>query len=105
MLNYITYTELDFEALILVLFSFFGLFLLPASADFIAFFLAIEIYSLPTYILISFKTYSPKSTEAGLKYFILNCFSSALLLFGISSIYFATGCINFNDLHILLFHK
>lgn len=100
---YVKYMKLDYEYLLLVLFSFFGLYMLSSTSDFLSFFLIIELYSLPTYVLISFKVYSPKSTEAGLKYFILGCFFSSLLLFGISSLYFVTGSTNFYILQELLY--
>lgn len=100
---YIKYIKLDFEYLILTVFSFFGLYMLASTSDFLSFFLVMELYSLPSYVLISSKVYSPKSTEAGLKYFILGCFFSALLLFGISSLYFVTGTTNFYTLQELLF--
>jgi len=95
--------KFDFEVLILLCFSFLGLFILIYVNDFLAFVLSLELYSIPTYILVCYKTYSPKGTEAGLKYFILGCLSSSILLFGISCIYLVTGCTNYNDLQNILF--
>jgi len=92
----------DFEFIILIFFSLYGLILLCYSADFLSFFLALEIYSLPTYVLITAQM-SPKSTEAGLKYFILGCTFSALFLFSISLVYYQTGTTNFRYLEQLLF--
>lgn len=75
------------------------LFVLQAF-DILTMYLAIEFQSLVFYILASFKRSSEFSTEAGLKYFVLGAFSSALLLFGSSIIYGLTGLTNFGDLSI-----
>lgn len=60
-------------------------------------YLSIEFQSLVFYILASFKRTSEFSTEAGLKYFVLGAFSSALLLFGLSLIYSLTGLSSLGD--------
>lgn len=70
------------------------------SYDLLAMYLAIEFQSIAFYILASFKRTSEFSTEAGLKYFVLGAFSSALLLLGISLLYGTTGLTNFGDLSI-----
>jgi len=75
--------------------------LLISSYDLISLYLAIELQSLCLYVLAAAKKDSTFSTEAGLKYFILGSFSSALLLFGISLIYGCTGTTNFEDLSLL----
>jgi NADH-quinone oxidoreductase subunit N len=64
-------------------------------------YLAIEMQSLCLYVLAAAKKDSSFSTEAGLKYFILGSFSSALLLFGISFLYGCTGTTNFDNFHLL----
>jgi NADH-quinone oxidoreductase subunit N len=76
--------------------------LLVSSFDLISLYLAIEMQSLCLYALAASKKDSTFSTEAGLKYFILGSFSSALLLFGISIIYGITGTTNFENLYLLL---
>lgn len=68
------------------------------SYDLLIMYLSIEFQSLILYILASFRRTSEFSAEAGLKYFILGAFSSALLLFGISLIYALTGLTNLGDL-------
>jgi len=72
--------------------------LISSSFDFLVLYLSIEFQSIAFYILASFKRTSEFSTEAGLKYFVLGAFSSALLLLGISLLYGTTGLTNFGDL-------
>jgi NADH-quinone oxidoreductase subunit N len=66
----------------------------------ISLYLAIEMQSLCLYVLAASKKDSSFSTEAGLKYFILGSFSSALLLFGISILYGCTGTTNFDSFYL-----
>ena len=91
----------NFEYLILILCAILGLLLLISSYDFLSLYLAIEMQSLCLYVLAASKRDSSFSTDAGIKYFILGSFSSALLLFGISFIYGATGTTNFDNLALL----
>jgi len=92
----------NFEYFILTLCAVLGLMFLVASYDMISLYLAIEMQSLCLYVLAASKKDSSFSAEAGLKYFILGSFSSALLLFGISVLYGMTGTTNFDNLHLLL---
>lgn len=87
----------QFEYSIVILLSILGFLILCSANDFITAYLAIELQSLSFYVMASFKKNSSFSVEAGLKYFILGSFSSAILLFGISLIYCATGSLNFED--------
>jgi len=103
--NYFERTEFDIEVLFLLLICLLGLFNLIIVNDFIIFFIMFELYSLPLYILITSKTLSQQSTEAGLKYFIISAISSAILLFGLSLLYFATGTLNFDFLKQILLFK
>ena len=66
-----------------------------SSYDLIIFYLGLELQSLSLYILASFKRNNEKSTEAGLKYFVLSALASGLLLYGCSLIYGFTGSTNF----------
>nr|WCH58029.1 NADH dehydrogenase subunit 2 [Hypnea brasiliensis] len=88
----------SFEYWILILLSLLAILLIIQANDLLFIYLVIELQSLVFYILASFKRTSEFSTEAGLKYFVLGAFSSALLLFGISLIYALTGLTNLNDL-------
>ena len=96
--NYIKDQKINqFEYVIIILLSILGFLVLCSANDFITAYLAIELQSLAFYVMASFKRNSSFSVEAGLKYFILGSFSSAILLFGISLLYCATGSVNFED--------
>nr|AOX48929.1 NADH dehydrogenase subunit 2 [Gelidium crinale f. luxurians] len=87
-----------FEFWVLILLAILAMLFVIQSNDLLSIYLAIEFQSLIFYILASFNRTSEFSTEAGLKYFILGAFSSALLLFGSSLLYGLTGLTNLNDL-------
>lgn len=86
------------EFLFLMMASTAGGMILISSNDFVPFYLAIELQSLPLYLLASLNKNSEKSSEAGIKYFIIGCLSSGILLFGISLIYQFSGTTNFKAL-------
>tara|TARA_B100000579_G_C22803674_1_gene841313 strand:- start:357 stop:1796 length:1440 start_codon:yes stop_codon:yes gene_type:complete len=88
-----------FEIPILILFSVFGMLVMISSNNLMSMYLGIEIQSLSLYILASINRKSLKSSEAGLKYFILGALSSAFLLYGCSLIYGFTGSLNFEDIY------
>jgi NADH-quinone oxidoreductase subunit N len=90
----------NFEYFILILCAILGLMFLVSSYDMISLYLAIEMQSLCLYVLAAAKKDSSFSTEAGLKYFILGSFSSALLLFGISILYGCVGTTNFDSFYL-----
>ncbi len=79
----------------LVLFSAAGMSLLALSADFITLFVNLEVMSVATYALTAYLRRGPRPAEAGFKYFILGAFSAALLLYGASLLYGATGSTKF----------
>ena len=74
-----------------------GMFLISAN-DFLIFYLGIELQALSLYLLAAIKRDSKQSSEAGMKYFILGCLASGILLFGISMIYGFSGTTNFSAL-------
>tara|TARA_B100000586_G_scaffold264714_1_gene235455 strand:+ start:340 stop:1752 length:1413 start_codon:yes stop_codon:yes gene_type:complete len=80
---------------ILILSSILGMILMISSYDLIIFYLGLELQSLSLYILASFNRENEKSTEAGLKYFVLSALATGLLLYGSSLIYGFTGSTNF----------
>jgi len=82
----------EFYALLLA--SVVGMILMATATDLIVIFLALEVLSLPLYILAAFKRADARSLEAGLKYFLLGAFSSAFFLYGIAFIFGATGSTN-----------
>jgi len=82
------------EYYVLLLFSVSGMILMVTATDLIVMFLALELLSLPLYLLAAFKREDKQSLEAGLKYFLLGAFSSAFFLYGIALVYGATGSTN-----------
>ena len=95
--EYVKSNNIDkIEYPIIILSSTLGMVLMISSYDLIIFYLALELQSICLYILASFKREDLKSTEAGLKYFILSALASGLLLYGCSLIYGFTGSTNFD---------
>ena len=85
-----------FEYPIIILLSILGMFFMVSSNDIILFYLGLELQSLSLYILASIDRDNLKSSEAGLKYFVLSALSSGLLLYGCSLLYGFTGSTNFD---------
>ena len=81
---------------ILILSATLGMMIMISSYDLIVFYMGLELQSLSLYVLISFNRDSYRSTEAGLKYFILSALSSGLLLYGCSLIYGFSNSTNFD---------
>tara|TARA_B100000214_G_scaffold260903_2_gene192651 strand:+ start:177 stop:1589 length:1413 start_codon:yes stop_codon:yes gene_type:complete len=90
-----------FEYPIIILLSILGMFIMVSSNDLILFYLGLELQSLSLYILASFDRDNIKSSEAGIKYFVLSALSSGLLLYGCSLIYGFSGSTNFEQIGIL----
>lgn len=84
-----------FEYPLLILFSGVGMMLMVSAHDLLSLYMALELQSLALYVLASIRRDSVKSSEAGLKYFVLGALSSGMLLFGASLIYGYTGSTNF----------
>ena len=81
---------------ILILSSVLGMMIMISSNDLIVFYMGLELQSLALYVLATFNRDQIKSSEAGLKYFVLSALSSGLLLYGCSLIYGFTGSTNFD---------
>ena len=81
---------------ILILSSVLGMMIMISSNDLIVFYMGLELQSLALYVLATFNRDEIKSSEAGLKYFVLSALSSGLLLYGCSLIYGFTGSTNFS---------
>ena len=95
--NYLrTFKILKIEYPILILCSVLGMMVMISSNDLIVFYMGLELQSLALYVLATFNRDQLKSSEAGLKYFVLSALSSGLLLYGCSLIYGFTGSTNFN---------
>ena len=80
-----------FEMPVLIALATLGMLLMVSAANFISLYLGLELQSLALYVLAAFNRDSLRSTEAGLKYFVLGALSSGMLLYGISLIYGFTG--------------
>lgn len=87
-----------FEYPILVLFSTIGMMVMVSAGDLMALYLGLELMSLALYVIASFRRDNVKSTEAGLKYFVLGSLSSGLLLYGSSLIYGFSGTTSFEGI-------
>lgn len=85
-----------------VLFSLTGLMLCAGADDLIFLFLALELVSLPTYIMVSLSTARNRSMEAGVKYFFLGALGAAVFLYGFAMLYGATGATSFAEIQRVL---
>src|SRR6266550_3546484 len=84
-----------FEYSILVVLSTLGMMVLISAGDLIMLYLGLELMSLALYVVAASNRDNAKSTEAGLKYFVLGALSSGMLLYGASLIYGFTGTVSF----------
>jgi len=75
----------------LMLFSVTGMMLMAQASDLIVVFLALELLSIPLYVLAAFARPNVESEEAGLKYFLLGAFSTGFVVYGIALVFGATG--------------
>jgi NADH-quinone oxidoreductase subunit N len=87
-----------FEYAILVLLSTLGMMVLISAGDLIVLYLGLELMSLALYVVAASNRDDAKSTEAGLKYFVLGALSSGMLLYGASLIYGFTGTVAFTGI-------
>ena len=87
-----------FEYPILILLSTMGMLMLISAADLIALYLGLELMSLALYVVAAINRDSSRSSEAGLKYFILGALSSGMLLYGASLVYGFTGTVSFSGI-------
>lgn len=91
-------SKLKMEFITLVLLSTLGVFISISARDFMLLFCGLELQALSGYALAAFNTKSSKSSEAGLKYFILGALMSGLMLLGISFLYGFSGSIKFFEI-------
>jgi NADH-quinone oxidoreductase subunit N len=87
----------QFEFPVLVVFAVLGMMLMISASDFLTLYMGLELQSLALYVLAAFRRDSIRSTEAGLKYFVLGALSSGIMLYGISLIYGFSGSTAFSD--------
>ncbi len=81
----------------LILLSTIGMVLVAYSTDLVMLFVAWELMSIPTYVLVGFMKKNPSSNEAALKYFLFGALSSAIIVYGISLSYGLTGSTNIGE--------
>jgi len=93
------------ESYALMLLAGTGAMLMAESAGLIMLFLGLEIMSIALYVLTAYHRRREQSGEAGLKYFLLGAFSSAIFLYGIALVYGATGSTQFADIASFLAHN
>lgn len=90
------------EFYLITLFTVLGMYFMISSGHFLMFFIGLELASVPLAALVSYDKWRYESAEAGAKFILLALFSSALLLYGVSLIYGATGTLYFTEIGALL---
>jgi len=88
-------TEHSPEYSVLILFSAVGMAVMVSATSLVTLYVGLELSSLASYVLASYRRSDERSAEAGLKYFVLGALASGILLYGISLIYGFTGTMNF----------
>ena len=91
-----------FEYAILVVFATLGMMMMISANDLISLYMGLEMQSLSLYVIAAFQRDDQRSTEAGLKYFVLGALASGMLLYGASLVYGFAGTTNFTVLADLL---
>jgi NADH-quinone oxidoreductase subunit N len=87
-----------FEYPVLVLFAASGMLMMISAYDLIALYVGLELQSLALYVVAAFRRDSVRSSEAGVKYFVLGALSSGMLLYGASLVYGFTGSTEFGEI-------
>jgi NADH-quinone oxidoreductase subunit N len=91
-------TEHGAEYSVLVLFTALGGAVMVSSTSLVTLYIGLELLSLSSYVLASYRRTDDRSAEAGLKYFVLGALASGILLYGISLLYGFTGTMNFTGI-------
>src|SRR4249919_218175 len=79
------------EYYVMLLSSIMGMVMMSSARDLVSVFVALEFLSIPAYMMAAWRKRDRKSNEAGVKYFLLGVFASAVMLYGMSLLYGATG--------------
>ncbi|HEY1752730.1 MAG TPA: NADH-quinone oxidoreductase subunit NuoN [Caulobacteraceae bacterium] len=87
-----------FELSVLIVLAALGMSIMVSAGDLISLYVGIELHSLALYVLAAFQRDDAKSSEAGLKYFVLGALSSGLLLYGASLVYGFAGTVSFTGI-------
>ncbi len=90
--------ERRFEFPVLIALSAVGMFVMVSANDLITLYVGLELQSLAAYVLAAFRRDDARSSEAGLKYFVLGALASGLLLYGSSLIYGFAGSVRFDEI-------
>ncbi len=90
-----------FEYPILILFAVLGMMMMISANNLMSLYLGLELQSLSLYVIAAFQRDDSRSTEAGLKYFVLGALASGMLLYGSSLIYGFTGTTDFDQIALL----
>ena len=93
-----------FELPVLMLIATLGMMLMVSASSFLSLYMGLELQSLALYVLAAFNRDNLKSSEAGLKYFVLGALSSGMMLYGISLIYGFTGSVQFSTIAGVIGH-
>ncbi|HEX9771111.1 MAG TPA: NADH-quinone oxidoreductase subunit NuoN [Kiloniellales bacterium] len=94
-----------FEFPILMVFSTLGMLMMVSANDLISLYLGLELQSLSLYVMAAFRKDTLRSSEAGLKYFVLGALSSGMLLYGSSLVYGFSGTTSFTELGAIFAHE
>ncbi len=97
--NYIRdgdYYENEYYTLLLS--SLLGMVMMASSRDLVSVFVALELLSIPAYMLAAWRKGGPRSNEAGLKYYLMGVFASAVMLYGMSLVFGVVGSTGFNEI-------
>jgi NADH-quinone oxidoreductase subunit N len=86
------------EFYVLLLCSVIGMVMMTSARDLVSVFVALELLSIPAYMMAAWRKRDEKSNEAGVKYYLLGVFASAVLLYGMSLLYGATGSTLLTDI-------
>jgi NADH-quinone oxidoreductase subunit N len=90
------------EYYFLLLTSFLGCMLMPASRDLLMLFISLELVSAPGFLMSAFRKNDLRSNEAGLKFFLIGVLSTAVMLYGMSMIYGLTGATRLEEIAVKL---
>ncbi len=94
---------MSYEFPVLILLATLGMLIMVSAGDLMTLYMGVELQSLALYVVASFRRDSKRSTEAGLKYFVLGAISSGLLLYGASLIYGYTGTTRFSGISAVIY--
>ncbi|MDH4168643.1 MAG: NADH-quinone oxidoreductase subunit N [Acidimicrobiia bacterium] len=99
--NYIAegdYWESEYYGLLLS--SIMGMVVMASARDLISIFVALELLSIPAYLLAAWRKRDPRGNEAGIKYYLMGVFASAVMLYGMSLLYGVTGSTLLTDIAV-----